>query len=247
MVNNSKILLGTIGFMVTSNYLLYAQNVEIGCSIEVSNKQETSCEEENPFKEKTFLLKNLEVNNEEAKKVQEPSNQKIDINKNLTSVNVKYKKKNFLIQRETKSKDFSCPPYCLQPITIANVKTVGELETLKFIASLENQKDAILVDARTTAWYKESTIPTATNIPYTMLSHKSKHRNTILKLLGAKKLQGKWYFKHVQKLLIFDSGVWDFQANQMITTLIKLGYPQSKILYYRGGLRSWQEAGLTRF
>jgi len=121
-------------------------------------------------------------------------------------------------------------------MNIKNIKTVGELEVLKFISHLGNSKRRILVDARTTKQYKKSTIPASVNIPYSMLdkSTKSKYRGEVIKLL-----------KNIDKLLIFDNGILDTQATKMINNLLDAGYPQNKILYYRGGLQSWKSLGLT--
>ena len=93
--------------------------------------------------------------------------------------------------------------------------------------------------------YKKETIPTAINIPYSILKKESRHSDIILKLLGAKKTDEKWSFSNVHQLLIFDNGIWDTQATNIIHRLIKLKYPQNKILYYYGGFKHWKEAGLT--
>ena len=217
----------------------HAQSIDIGCASSILEGKE-ECSQENILQDKSFVLNNLVGDNENHTLIG-----KVKIREELDSVKIIYQKKEFLIERIQNIKERTCPPHCIQAMYIANVKTIGELETLKFIESLKAKKGTILVDARTTKWYKKSTIPGATNIPYTMLSKTSKHREKVLQLLGGKKLQKKWYFKNIQKLLIFDSGAWDNQATKIIENLIEVGYPQKKILYYRGGIQSWRELGLT--
>ena len=111
--------------------------------------------------------------------------------------------------------------------------------------SAKKNRRMILIDSRTPSSYKKNTIPTATNIPNSILDKKSKHVNVILRLLGAKRVNEKWLFNHVHTLLIFDNGYLDYQADKLISRFIELGYPQSKILYYYGGIRNWTDAGLT--
>ena len=225
---------------------LYAQALEIGCSSIVTNRDK-GCSQKSLLEEKSFVLESL-IEGEKPIKEKKSSKQiahKIKITSKLNSVQVVYQKKNFLIERVEKDSKRSCPPYCIQPMNIANIKTIGELETLDFIKKINSKQNHILIDSRTTGWYKQNTIPGATNIPHTLLKKKSQHASTILKLLGAKKLQGKWYFRNIHKLLIFDNGIWDNQATQLIQHLIRVNYPQDKILYYRGGIQSWKEAGLT--
>jgi hypothetical protein len=78
-----------------------------------------------------------------------------------------------------------------------------------------------------------------------MLKPKSKYKNQILKLLGVKRIKKRWSFRHVHKLLIFDNGILDSRASKIIKTLIEIGYPKNRLLYYRGGVESWKRLGLT--
>ncbi len=62
-----------------------------------------------------------------------------------------------------------CPPFCFQPMQVApGVKTVGELEVVKFLAGPLKSNTGILVDARTPEWFTRGTIPGAVNIPFTV-------------------------------------------------------------------------------
>jgi len=138
-----------------------------------------------------------------------------------------------------------CPPFCIQPMHIGKVKTVGELELFEFLKDLNNESKTLLLDVRTIEWYKSNTIPGSINLPFTMLEKGSKYIDKILKILGADKLTKGWDFSNVQILMIYSNGVWDAQAAAAIESLVELGYPEDKILYYRGGMQNWQNLGLT--
>jgi len=180
----------------------------------------------------------------------------VNITKDLESIVVKDNDKEIKIERiqDTKHRltsNFSktsreCPPFCVQPMNIGNTKTIGEIELLKHIKEMQDEdSNMLLIDARTRDWYKEGTIPTAINLPFTMLKKNSKYLDKILKLLGAEKINGKWNFDKVPTLIIFSNGLWDAQATKEINSLIDLGFPEDKILYYRGGMQSWNILGLT--
>jgi len=139
-----------------------------------------------------------------------------------------------------------CPPFCIQPFQpIKGIKTIGELELLKFLENEVSNNTGVLVDARLPKWYKEGTIPGAINIPFPILNPKSQYVDQVLPLLGAKKVNGKWDFTNAQKLVIFDNGPWSQQGTRAMVHLVELGYPKDKIYYYRGGMQYWQILGLT--
>lgn len=139
-----------------------------------------------------------------------------------------------------------CPPYCVQPMNIGDVKTIGEIELLKYIKEMDkDDTNMLLIDARTRDWVRHGTIPTAINLPFTMIEKDSKHLEKILKLLGAKEEDGGWNFDNVPIMIIFSNGIWDAEATKEITSLLELGCPDDKILYYRGGMQNWNILGLT--
>jgi len=204
---------------------IYADNLEIGCVSAIHKDKE--CSEDKLLGKKLSILESLDD------KPKQNYNQKVNITEELDGLSIIYQKKKIKIERFTQ-KDKICPPYCISSMNIKNIKTIGELEVLKFISHLGNSKRMIFVDARTTKQYKQSTIPASVNIPYSMLDKNSKHRDEIIKLI-----------KNIDKLLIFDNGILDTQARKMINNLLDAGYPENKILYYRGGLESWKYLGLT--
>lgn len=139
-----------------------------------------------------------------------------------------------------------CPPFCVQPMKIGDVRTIGELELLKYIEKIQKDDlNMLLIDARTKDWSHHGTIPTAVNLPFTMIEKESKHFKKILTLLGAKDEHGIWNFDKVPTMIIFSNGIWDSQATEAIQNFIELGCPENKILYYRGGMQSWNILGLT--
>jgi rhodanese-related sulfurtransferase len=44
---------------------------------------------------------------------------------------------------------------------------------------------------------------------------------------------------------LFCNGAWCGQSPASIRALLTMGYPQSKIKYYRGGMNDWKLLGLT--
>jgi hypothetical protein len=179
----------------------------------------------------------------------------IKITKDISSIVAKDKGVDVVIKRTQKpnsrlnsaflNADKECPPNCIQPMSIGDVKTVGELEVLEFIKEMKDNSNMLLIDARTRNWYKKGTIPASINLPYTMLKKEGKYINKILTLLGGHKVNGKWNFDNVQTLLIFGNGVWDDQATLAIKSLLDMGYPADKLRFYRGGVQVWNLAGLT--
>jgi len=216
----------TFLIIVSLLYLnVYADSLEIGCVSDIPKYKE--CSEDNLLEGKVSILENLYDDPKQKHK------QKANITEELESLSITYQKKKIKIERFA-PKDKSCPPYCISPMNIKNIKTVGELEVLKFISHLDDNKRRILVDARVIKEYKKGTIPASINIPYSMLDRNSKYRGEIIKLIN-----------HIDKLLVFDNGILDIQARKLIYNLLETGYPQNKILYYRGGLESWKSLGLT--
>jgi len=139
------------------------------------------------------------------------------------------------------------PPFGIQPYQpIKGVKTVSELDVLDFIKNVLPQNKGILIDARMPKWNRAGTIPASTNIPFSVLTPSQKvSYGKIIGLLGGKKEENKWNFEAAQSLLIFDNGPWCQQGLRAMQNLVKIGYPKSKILYYRGGMQYWQILGLT--
>ncbi len=149
-------------------------------------------------------------------------------------------------------KEFVTIKGIIQPIAFNNkIKTVGELEVLDFLknkVSKEPNKYA-LIDSRPFEWYEQMTIPGALNVPYDELEENelvSKEiYNQNLSKLGLSIKNGKIETSKAKTILVFCNGPWCSQSNQKITKLIKIGFPQEKILWYRGGMHDWLSMSLT--
>ncbi len=139
------------------------------------------------------------------------------------------------------------PPFSIQPFQpIKGIETVSELDVIDFLKNQVSLNKGVLIDARMPKWNKAGTIPGSTNIPFSILSAKNgDYIKKIFTLLGVKKEKKSWNFDSAHNLLIFDNGPWCQQGVRAMKNLLKLGYPKSKMLYYRGGMQYWQILGLT--
>ena len=209
-----------------------------GCNSSIS-KENTGCESNNI----------LSVEKKDIFKIQEEidthTKSQTNISRDLKSVALTHKGKALTIIRSINDEQKSCPPFCIVPMSIEGVKTVGELEVLDFIKSLNAKGNNLILDTRESKYYNKSTIPGALNLPSQMLIKDSDYFNDVIALLGIKKVSDKWQFDKTYNLLIFDDGITDGKASEAIESLLKLSYPSDKILYYRGGFSSWKSLGLT--
>ena len=140
------------------------------------------------------------------------------------------------------------PPFSIQPFQpIKGVETVSELDVIDFLKNQVALNKGILLDARMPKWNKAGTIPASTNIPFSILASKGdkQYIEKIFALLGVSKENDSWNYDKAHNLLIFDNGPWCQQGVRAMQNLIKLGYPKSKMLYYRGGIQYWQILGLS--
>ena len=135
------------------------------------------------------------------------------------------------------------PPFFVQPFAVTDkVETYGELELLDFV----KQKRGVFIDARLPNWYEKSAIPGAVNIPFKIFLQDTPERTKTLKDLGVTfDQEGKPDFTHAKTILLYCNGAWCGQSPTAIEALIKIGYPEEKMKYYRGGMQAWQLLGLT--
>jgi len=141
------------------------------------------------------------------------------------------------------------PPFSIQPFQpIKGIETVSELDVIDFLKNKVAENKGLLLDARMPKWNKAGSIPGATNIPFSILAStkgENEYIDKIFGLLGVKKEKNEWNFTNARMLLIFDNGPWCQQGVRAMKNLLKLGYPKSKMLYYRGGMQYWQILGFT--
>jgi rhodanese-related sulfurtransferase len=138
------------------------------------------------------------------------------------------------------------PGQDIQPISLKNgVKTIGEVELLKFLKEKVNKKKGLLVDLRSREYYKKESIPGAVNIPFKIINNHEKMEK-IIKVLGAKRLaDGTLDTTHARTVTFYCHGLWCGKSSEFIKAFLKLGYPADKILYYRGGFQMWKILGFT--
>lgn len=138
----------------------------------------------------------------------------------------------------------------IQPIKILNIKTIAELEVLDFIKkSIKKPKDYVLIDSRREDWYENSTIPTAVNLPYNTISYDEdfpEDFQKVLDTLNIKKIsENKFDFSQAKTAILFCNGSWCVQSPRAIGELLSIGYPEEKLMWYRGGLQDWYMLGFT--
>jgi len=134
----------------------------------------------------------------------------------------------------------------IQPIRMnSSIRTIGEVELLKFMQRKVNKKKGILVDVRSKEDYKKESIPSAVNIPARVKDNPAKLEK-ILKVLGAKRgADGSLDTSKVLDIAFYCHGLWCSKSSEFIDKLLEVGYPADKILYYRGGFQMWKILGFT--
>ena len=144
-----------------------------------------------------------------------------------------------------------CPPFCIQPMHLPNgVETIGELEMLDYLERSADGDDTILIiDSRAPRWLRRGTIPGAINLHYKRLSLRSAESPEIARILenrfGARRTGQLWDFSDARTVVLFCNGAWCGQSPVNIRSLMRFGYPPSKIKWYRGGMQAWETLGLT--
>lgn len=153
---------------------------------------------------------------------------------------------NHMIQGEFARTSRSCPPFCIQPVSIADgVSTMGELEVIEFLKNQVQDGTGLLIDSRVPEWFAKGTIPGAVNVPFTTLDPENGFRDQILQALGARPSGNGLDFTNALELALFCNGPWCGQSPRAIRNLLDAGYPPEKIHYYRGGMQNWLLLGLT--
>ena len=144
-----------------------------------------------------------------------------------------------------------CPPFCIQPMRIAvGVETIGELELLDYLRRIGNKDDSLrVIDSREANWVANGMIPGAIQIPWTALHPSRTSPEDIASLLqfefGAIPNGPVWDFNSAKTLVLYCNGAWCGQSPSSIRALLAVGYPVERIKWYRGGMQSWLQLGLT--
>ena len=145
-----------------------------------------------------------------------------------------------------------CPPFCIQPSTLAiGVETIGEVELIDYAKQMNTgDEDIIVIDSRTPDWVARGTVPTAMNVPWTSLNPaKGATPLEIAEILedvfNVTESEGLFDFSNCRTAVLFCNGMWCGQSPNNIKNLLRLGYPAHKIKWYRGGMQDWEILGLT--
>ena len=131
------------------------------------------------------------------------------------------------------------------------VETLGELEVLGYLQRIHAGENKLMViDSRTPDWYAKVTIPGAVNIPYAQnMSGRATNlpavRQSLVDSFGVTETNGSYDFSRSYTLAIFCNGPWCGQTPNYIRALLSLGYPATKLKWYRGGMQDWCSLGLT--
>jgi len=144
-----------------------------------------------------------------------------------------------------------CPPFCIQPAVLApGVDTIAELEMIQYIEAMHNGEPVIVQDSRTPDWHARGHIPGTVSIPWTSLATKA--GATIIDIseimvdqFGIVENEGVFDFTDAKTLVLYCNGMWCGQSPASIKTLLNFGYPAHKIKWYRGGMQSWSNLGLS--
>ncbi len=140
----------------------------------------------------------------------------------------------------------------IQPLYInENIKTYSEIEVMNFLYSKtsKNSAEYILVDSRVKSWFDFRTIPSSVNIPFEDLKYDEDFEedfNKAYKNLGIKVLnKNKYDFTNAKTAVFFCNGPWCPISSKSIKYLSSIGYPENKMIWYRGGMSSWESLSLS--
>lgn len=190
------------------------------------------------------------------------SDMQVKITPELESVTVKHQDQEIVIQRDQnvsnklntlfQNTSRKCPPFCIQPMKLAEgVETIDELQMLEYLRRVSEGDDSVLViDSRGEQWVKRGTIPGSINVHYKKLSFRAAEESDIADILeeqfGAHRGTELWKFSGAKTLVLFCNGMWCGQSPSNIKALLRIGYPPSKLKWYRGGMQDWENLGLTK-
>ncbi len=187
----------------------------------------------------------------------EGSSNFVPISKGVKSIDISLNDENFTIMRNQSKTNKISPLYettfrgMPQPMILSKgVETVGELEFIDFMKKAQSDKNITIVDSRKPGWFAKLRIPGAINIPYTGFSDKDSAIEAMEDDLDViEKEDGTLDFSKAKVIVAYCNGYWCGQTPAMIKnsnfSLLNMGYPASKIKYYRGGMQAWTSLGFT--
>lgn len=138
-----------------------------------------------------------------------------------------------------------------QPMILAEgLETLGELEFIEYMKKAQTDASIVVVDTRTADWYEKLRIPGAINVPYNGFDSKITATEIMEFEFNVKvKQDGSLDFTNAKTIVAYCNGNWCGQTPAMVKnvkySLLNMGYPVSKIKYYRGGMQAWTALGFT--
>lgn len=145
---------------------------------------------------------------------------------------------------ELYSTTFRGMPQAMNPFAPNEVETLGEREFTKYMMEAESDETIMIVDTRTEGWHYRLTIPGSVNYPFTLMKDQDDMEDA-LDDFGVEVSEGGYNFDNARTLVMFCNGYWCGQTPTMGRALLKAGYPEDKLKYYRGGMQAWTSLGLT--
>jgi len=179
------------------------------------------------------------------------------ISKDVKSIDMELNDEKFTIMRNQKAGNTISALYNTtnrgvpQPISLANgLETLGELEFIEYMKKAQTDKSIVVIDSRTPDWFERLRIPGAVNVPFTNFKTKEGSIESMEFEMGVSvNDNGTLDFSEAKTLLVYCNGYWCGQTPAMVKnvkySLLNMGYPVSKIKYYRGGMQAWTSLGFT--
>jgi rhodanese-related sulfurtransferase len=198
-----------------------------------------------------------------------PKMMSVDVQKNNEIIQIVRNQDNAAMISEDYAKTSRpCPPFCIQPMIYASgVETLGELEVIDHVVRMQQGENILVIDSRTPDWLKRGTIPGAVNVPFTELTpskgattegimnvmlnqfdvslKSDADEFTVDEAIAAGTVDAVFDYSNAKTLVLFCNGMWCGQSPASMDTLIKFGYPKSKLKWFRGGMQTWNILGLS--
>ncbi|MGB5919332.1 rhodanese-like domain-containing protein [Arcobacter sp.] len=181
----------------------------------------------------------------------------VPVSKGVKSIEMNLNGEKFTLMRNQTAGNKITPLYnrtdngVPQPMILSEgVETLGELELIDYMKKAQSDKSIAIIDTRTPGWFVRLRIPGAINVPYTNFNEKDTAIEMMEDEMGVvQKDDGTLDFSNAKTLALYCNGYWCGQTPAMVKnakfSLLKMGYPASKIKYYRGGMQSWTSLGFT--
>ena len=186
----------------------------------------------------------------------EGSSKFVPISKGIKSIKMDLNDEQFTLMRNQKAGNKISDLYVTtnrgapQPMSLGKgVETLGELEFISYMKKAQKDEMIAIVDSRKPGWYERLRVPGAINVPFTNFTTKAGAIEAMEDDLGVVEKDGKLDFSKAKTVVAYCNGYWCGQTPGMVKnaqfSLLKMGYPASKIKYYRGGMQAWTSLGFT--